>query len=119
MRVTQTISIGKLSINSMSNSSILQVGASGAIKTRSEEITEVLSQQQADQKLEQKVTQAVEPILKKEGLPVEPYVGGSPGIVADGGQGGVQGAPRSGASPPESGPASCKGNRRPPRCKGR
>lgn len=72
MRVTQTISIGQLRINSMSNSSILQVGTSGAIKARSEELTEVIPQQQADQKIEGKVTQELKPMMEPEGLPVEP-----------------------------------------------
>ncbi|MGZ4112931.1 MAG: spore germination protein GerPB [Tumebacillaceae bacterium] len=69
MRVTQTISIGTLRINSMSNSSIVQIGTSGAVKTRSEEITEVIPQTEANQKLEDKIYKSVKPKLKKEGIP--------------------------------------------------
>lgn len=71
MRVTQKISIGTLRINSMSNSSIVQVGTSGSIKSHAEDIKEYIPQQQAEQKLENKITKEVKPILNKEGLPVE------------------------------------------------
>jgi spore germination protein PB len=71
MRVTQTISIGTLRINSMSNSSIVQIGTSGAVKTRSEEITEVIPQQEANQKLEKKIYDNVKPHLAKEGIPTQ------------------------------------------------
>lgn len=71
MRVTQKISIGTLRINSMSNSSIVQVGTSGSIKSHAEDIKEYIPQQQAHQKLESKITKEVKPILNKEGLPVE------------------------------------------------
>ncbi|MCX7570034.1 hypothetical protein OS242_08655 [Tumebacillus sp. DT12] len=71
MRVTQKISIGTLRINSMSNSSIVQVGTSGSIKSHAEDIKEYIPQQQAHQKLESKITKEVKPILNKEGLPVK------------------------------------------------
>lgn len=86
MRITQTISIGRLTINTMSNSSVLQVGASGAIKAHSETITENIPQPVADQKLEKKITKEVKPILNKEGLPVEPP-GTGPNGGANGGTG--------------------------------
>ena len=72
MRVTQTISIGSLRINSMSNTSILQIGTSGSMKSRSENINEYIPQAQADQKLEGKIDKELKKELPKEGLPVEP-----------------------------------------------
>jgi hypothetical protein len=72
MRVNQSISIGSIRINSMSNTSIVQIGASGAIKARSEDITEQVSQTTADKKLEQKITKEVKPLLEAEGIPVGP-----------------------------------------------
>ena len=77
MRVTQTISIGSLRINSMSNTSILQIGTSGSMKSRSENINEYIPQAQADQKIEGKIDKELKKELPKEGLPVEPT--GSPG----------------------------------------
>lgn len=71
MRVTQTISIGSLRINAMSNSSILQVGTSGAIKSHTEDIKEYVSPTQAETYTEGKITKELSPMFKKEGLPVE------------------------------------------------
>jgi spore germination protein PB len=71
MRVTQKISIGSIRINSMSNTSIVQIGTSGAIKARSETTTEEVTQEVADQKVEKKIEKAVKPELKKEGLPMD------------------------------------------------
>ncbi|ARU61628.1 hypothetical protein CBW65_11845 [Tumebacillus avium] len=71
MRVNQTIRIGSLSVNTMSNSSILQIGTSGAIKARSEEITEQITQAQANQVVEDKIHKEIAPILNAEGLPPE------------------------------------------------
>ncbi|PWK05041.1 spore germination protein GerPB [Tumebacillus permanentifrigoris] len=81
MRVTQTISIGSLRINSMSNSAIFQVGTSGAIKARSEDIKEYVTPAQADKKLESKVTKELKPHFKKEGLPLE-APGGTAGTAS-------------------------------------
>lgn len=71
MRVTQTISIGSLRINTMSNSSILQVGASGSMQARAKEIREFVTPAQAEQKLETIVSKELNPIFEKEGLPLE------------------------------------------------
>jgi spore germination protein PB len=71
MRVNQTIRIGKIEINSLTNSSILQIGTSGAIKAQSEQIDEHISQQQADEVVENKIHSEIEPMLREEGLPIE------------------------------------------------
>jgi spore germination protein PB len=71
MRVTQKISIGSIRINSMSNTSIVQIGTSGAIKARSETTTEEVTQEVADQKMEKKIEKAVKPELQKDGLPMD------------------------------------------------
>lgn len=70
MRVNQKISIGSIRINSMSNSSIVQIGASGAIKARSEDITEQVDQATATKKMEKKVIQEVMPLMEQQGLRV-------------------------------------------------
>ncbi|ASS76386.1 hypothetical protein CIG75_16445 [Tumebacillus algifaecis] len=70
MRVNQTIRIGSITVNTMTSSSILQIGSSGAIKARAEVITEQVTEQQAHEILENKIHQELEPILKQEGLPV-------------------------------------------------
>ncbi|HEU4964360.1 MAG TPA: spore germination protein GerPB [Bacilli bacterium] len=113
MRVTQTISIGSLKVNSMSNSSILQIGASGAIKARSEDIKEIIPQSQADQTMEGIVTKEVKPILEKEGLPVEPPGGakaakaGQPPPPA-GASTGLEGVPTAPPAPPKTGEATAE-----------
>jgi len=72
MRVTQSIKIGNLRINSMSSSSILQIGTSGAIRARSQEAKEQVTPAQAEQKLEGMITNSLQPLMEPQGLPVEP-----------------------------------------------
>ncbi len=84
MRVNQTIKIGTIQINAMSSSSVLQIGTSGAVKARSETITEEVTPTQAEQMLEDQIHSQIEPELKKEGLPIEtaeeePLSGGTQG----------------------------------------
>jgi spore germination protein PB len=101
MRVTQTISIGSLRINSMSNTSILQIGTSGSMKSRSESINEYIPQAEANQKIEGKIDKELKKEMTKEGLPVEPprppgpQTGTQPGT-----QQGAQAGAQNGASVP-------------------
>jgi spore germination protein PB len=114
MRVTQTISIGTLRINSMSNSSIVQIGTSGAMKARSEEITEQVTPSQADKAVENKITKEIKPMLKKEGLPVEPPTPQQQagGTQADTGQPGGTSQQASNGSGATNGSGTMNGSRR-------
>ena len=98
MRVTQTISIGSLRINSMSNTSILQIGTSGSMKSRSESINEYIPQAEANQKLEGKIDKELKKEMPKEGLPVEPpRPPGPPTGPQQGAQAGAQAGTQAGA----------------------
>jgi len=84
MRVQQRISIGTLRINSMSNSSIIQIGASGSMKARAKEINEYVPASEANQKIEGQIQQAVQPLMQEQGLLTEDQTNVTVGESANG-----------------------------------